>query len=106
MAPPGPDGKKVFSNWQRFMELDEAEIPKSTDRSPLTLDELLQAPLHIFGSEFPGLRKTVSRFRDRIYLEARRHYQSNNAVARALKVSSGTASTNLTRIESHQPSKV
>jgi DNA-binding NtrC family response regulator len=99
LAPSDRSGGKVFSNWLRLLELDERESSDTPLRSSLTLNDVLKTPLDFFRSDFPGVSEVVSTFEDRIYAEARRQYKSNNAIARALKVSNSTASTNLKRIE-------
>jgi transcriptional regulator with AAA-type ATPase domain len=99
LAPEDRAGEKVFTNWSRLLELDNEEISSTPIHSSLTLKDVLQTPLDFFGSDFPGVKKVVDAFHDRIYIEARRQFKKNNAVARALDVSNGTASLNLTRIE-------
>jgi len=100
LAPESPSGKKVFSNWFRLLELDSQTVsPHTPIRTGLSLNDVLKTPLELFGADFPGVNQVVSIFHDRIYMEARRQYQTNNAVARTLKVSNSTASLNLRRIE-------
>jgi two-component system nitrogen regulation response regulator NtrX len=98
-APTDKSGKRVLTNWKRLLDEDVSNSAPEISPKALTLNDILEKPIQIFTTDFPGISQAVQSFEDRIYEEARIQFKSINAAARKLGVSPSTAYLNFKRID-------
>jgi len=85
-APRDKDGHPLLDQWRSVKELDLGPV-QNTENRVVTLEDILRSPLDIVKPGFPGFKEIVEIFKDRLIADAKKKYNSDVDVARALKIS-------------------
>ncbi len=103
LSPRDKDGRPIFKNWKSTLGFQTRGSETKRNGGPLTLNELLQSPLDVVNSDFPGLTTFIDSITERVFLDAKAKHKGNNAIARALKVSPAKVSIKMREYIARHP---
>lgn len=95
------NGRPILKNWRSKLRGASRNASRG-DRTAITLKDLMTLPLDVAGDEFPGMTEFMEALSEKVWKDAKAKHRTNNAIARALKLSNGYTSIMLRRLQSKE----
>lgn len=97
LSPKDAQGRPVLTHWYKTLNSKSPRFVRGKART-LTLSDLLTAEYDVVTENFPGIKAVMDAVSDRIFMDAKNKFKTNNAVAKALRYAPGATSTRLRRL--------
>ncbi|MBI3534385.1 MAG: sigma-54-dependent Fis family transcriptional regulator, partial [Deltaproteobacteria bacterium] len=99
-------GKPIWDNWRDILDgtNDSTGVVRKQNGvdGAITLQQLINAPLDVMSSDFPGLREILDVITNRIFLAAMSKHKRNKEIAKVLRLSESVVSVKIRGLQSTQ----